>query len=212
MMMMQNKIYAQSDIVGLAGVGHAAASNTGYYVGWDANTTFPLNIEHRSTYDIDFLLGGTQYMTIKGTSYANPGFVGINLASPSNRLDVLDASNNGQLRLSYSSTVYTEFFTTSGGNMIIRPKSGSSNKFVGIGGFTAGAPPATKLDVLAPSNPQLRLTNVQSGGGAGRWAEFTVTSSGDLNIDPTSNDGATAQNVGIHTTSPSATLHVMGNS
>ncbi|NTV21962.1 MAG: DUF5011 domain-containing protein [Candidatus Yonathbacteria bacterium] len=69
-----------------------------------------------------------------GTSSANTdtyfyGNVGIGTAVPDRRLDVLDATNP-QLRLTYTDgSVYTDFQTTSAGDLYINPSGGS----VGIG-------------------------------------------------------------------------------
>ena len=46
-LMLSLQANAQSDIVtGLGGNGHDGGTNNTFYVGWDANTQFPLNIRH----------------------------------------------------------------------------------------------------------------------------------------------------------------------
>jgi hypothetical protein len=92
----QKNAFSQADIAA-PGTGHAGFGFPTYYVGWDNLTNFSLNIEHRGTYDINFLLGGTQYMTIKGTSYmlGAPGSVGICTATPLALLHV-DATTAAQ--------------------------------------------------------------------------------------------------------------------
>ncbi|MCY7410479.1 MAG: tail fiber domain-containing protein, partial [Chitinophagales bacterium] len=156
----------------------------------------------------------TKYMTIKGTAYANPGWVGINAALPAGRLEVAEPGANADiLRLTNSTTGgFVSYRVTTAGNGIIRPSSGS---FLGIGDFTQNKPPQEKLDVFAPTNRQLRLTQTQLDiniPNSGRWANFRVDLNGDLVITPWQNDGTVARYTGIgNGTCPTATLHVFGN-
>jgi hypothetical protein len=77
--------HAQSDMAAPV-IGHQGASNTGYYVGWDVNTTFDLNIQHLATganaKNINFVTNATQKMTILGNNTATDGYVGIGIAAP----------------------------------------------------------------------------------------------------------------------------------
>lgn len=70
--------FSQSTINGPGPAGHnAPALPALFYAGWDALTPIPFNLEHRGNQDINFLTNNVQRMTVKGSSFVNPGFVGI---------------------------------------------------------------------------------------------------------------------------------------
>lgn len=108
------------------------------------------------------------------------GNVGIGTASPAGKLDIFGTSN--QLRLSYSSSVFSDFQTTSSGNLFINPIGGN----VGIGTASpqyklhvAGAVKATDLYLFDNSNNP--LVNIGSDG-AGNVA-MSATGNGNLMIN-----------------------------
>ncbi|HWY13354.1 MAG TPA: hypothetical protein VN026_18640, partial [Bacteroidia bacterium] len=123
------KLFQQSSINGLV-AGHAAAAGpvSSFWCGWDNLTTVPFNIEHRGTQDINFLTGGTQRMTIKGTGSANPGFVG--MGTPSfPPLFQLDVNDNANLNINYNTTGAGFGYRINGDKLLSNP--GISNTFVG---------------------------------------------------------------------------------
>ncbi|MBA2613206.1 MAG: hypothetical protein H0U95_14650 [Bacteroidetes bacterium] len=75
---------------------------------------------------------------------ATAGFMGVGTTAPAAKLDILSTTN--QLRLSYSSSIFSDLQTTSSGNLYINPTGGK----VGIGTTS----PQFKLDV----NGTLRST------------------------------------------------------
>ncbi len=93
MMLSNFKMNAQADNL-LVHVGPPA-----FYLGWGAAQLTPLDIRHDGLADINFYTGGPlppfQRMTIKGTGYVNPGFVGIGqgFLAPLSLLHV-DGTNN----------------------------------------------------------------------------------------------------------------------
>lgn len=141
---------AQSDISG--GGGHAGAGNTGYYVGWDANTTFDLDVKQMATgasaKNIKFFTNATQKMTILGNNGSTDGYVGIGTASPSEKLSVAGNVNvvnaGGYLGYYLGSAIFMSV-AGSGSNVVIGQDAGSDaiggslgmagNTFVG---FQAG--------------------------------------------------------------------------
>lgn len=60
------------------------------------------------------------------------GKIGIGTGAPAAKLDVLSVNN--QLRLSYSSTIFSDIQTTSAGNLIFKPNNTSGK--IGFGNFT----------------------------------------------------------------------------
>lgn len=86
-----SKAFSQASFANPA-TGHAGAGNPTWWCGWDAATPFSFNLEHRGTADINFLTGGTQRMTIRGTGAGTgAGNVGIGSTAIDNflRLDVI---------------------------------------------------------------------------------------------------------------------------
>ncbi|NTW75720.1 MAG: hypothetical protein HGB34_02350 [Candidatus Moranbacteria bacterium] len=75
--------------------------------------------------DSAFKIGLGQTMgATPALAISSSGYVGIGTSAPDRRLDVLDASNP-QLRLTHTDgTVYTDFQTTSGGDLTITPSGG----------------------------------------------------------------------------------------
>ncbi len=70
-------LWAQSTVTGPV-VGHIGVAAAVDWCGWNAATPIPFNLEHRGTQNINFLTGGVQRMTIRGTAAgATTGFVGI---------------------------------------------------------------------------------------------------------------------------------------
>lgn len=92
--------------------------NNPCYLGWDAQTTNPLNIK----------TAGATRMTILGTN----GNIGIGTTSPGRLLDIKDNSGSPQLRLTYG-TPYADIKLTSSGNLALLPSDGSNDGNVGIG-------------------------------------------------------------------------------
>ncbi len=99
---------AQSTQSGIGAIGHLNGGGVAtYYVGWNAASTIPLNIEHRgnlATQPINFLTNGIQRMTISNGTGPTAGFVGIGLTAPLYPLDVKDRiniTNNNALGFGY---------------------------------------------------------------------------------------------------------------
>jgi hypothetical protein len=82
-----NKVHAQSDIAGPTG--HTGTGN--YYVGWDNTTTIPLNVMHQGAHSIKFFTNNLHRMIIDSTN----GYVGmgLNFMAPQSLLHI-DATNN----------------------------------------------------------------------------------------------------------------------
>ena len=104
----------------------------GYQAG-DNLTTGSSNIFIGSDIDAQSATGSSQ-LSIGNLIFGTGGFgtgtsvgtgnIGIGTAGPDRRLDVLDASNP-QMRLTYTDgTVYTDFRTNSGGDLVITPSGG----------------------------------------------------------------------------------------
>src|SRR5690606_21825566 len=84
-------------------------------------------------------LDSTDLLTVRAS-----GEVGIGTTAPDRKLDIR-GTTNPQLRLTHTAgTVYTDFQTLSGGNLLITPSSG----LVGIGAVSAGK----TLNVQATGN------------------------------------------------------------
>jgi len=128
---------------------------------------------------------------------------------PWRRLDIFHASTP-QLRLTQtqnSNSVlgnYTDFQTTSLGDLFIDPHNGATLRWVGIG-LSA---PNRKLDVFDQSgNPQLRLT-YYNGGPFQYYTDLQTTSNGHFHIDP--RIGPSSTNVGISIATPTERLDING--
>ncbi|NTW90069.1 MAG: hypothetical protein HGB37_04155, partial [Candidatus Moranbacteria bacterium] len=159
------------------------------------------------------------------------GNVGINTSAPDRRLDVLDASNP-QLRLTHTDgTVYTDFQTTSGGDLTITP-SGGDTRVAGTFGiqsgsyatiFQAGAQSADITYTLPATSANGVLRNTSgtlswdtasypTGTGAAGYIPYWSSSSA-LTYD---SDGffwdATNNRLGIGTTSPTYQFDIKGTS
>lgn len=107
---------AQSDISGVV-TGHIGAGNTTYYVGWDAATTFDLNIKHlAANRNINFYTVNNPRMRIlpgglTGNGATTDGFIGIgdfNFFAPSNLL---------HQHLNYNRSNYHQFTNSFTGNL-----------------------------------------------------------------------------------------------
>ncbi|HQU99891.1 MAG TPA: hypothetical protein PLO59_01970, partial [Bacteroidia bacterium] len=80
-------VYSQVDVLN-----HTNNSAT-WYVGWDnsaQSNLYNLNIEHRGTQNINFLTGTP---SVNRMTILNGGNVGIGVANPTSRLDVLNDIN-----------------------------------------------------------------------------------------------------------------------
>jgi hypothetical protein len=122
-------VHSQSTTAGPGALGHTGAAVGTDWCGWNAGVPIPFNLEHRGTLDMNFLTGGIQRMTVKGTAAgATIGFVGIGLTAPVSLLHV-------------NSTATGELFRTQG-------PAASVNSWRMISGTTERG----KLFVLASSN------------------------------------------------------------
>ena len=68
------------------------SANTAHYLGWDASTTFPLNIRHNNNIansDINFWTRNLQRMTL-----TDNGLVGIGLTAPTSLLHLGRTTNS----------------------------------------------------------------------------------------------------------------------
>ncbi|NTW89455.1 MAG: hypothetical protein HGB37_00895 [Candidatus Moranbacteria bacterium] len=101
-----------------------------------ANTAF--TVTQYGTGDILNLFdGATEVLTV-----LDGGNAGIGTSSPDRRLDVLDTSNP-QLRLTYTDgSVYTDFQTTSGGDLTITPSGGDTRVAGTLGILEGGTTPS----------------------------------------------------------------------
>ena len=127
------------------------------------------------------------------------GNIGIGVAAPDRKLDVLDAANP-QLRLTQTDGVnYTDLQTGSAGNLAITASGGNitTTGNVGIGSTL----PGRQLDVFHASNPQVRVSNT-----AAIYAEAQETSAGNLVFTLTGGTG----NIGIGSAVPAKKLSVTG--
>jgi len=139
--------------------------------------------------------------------------LGIGTTSPDRKLDVEDSSNP-QLRLTQSSSVYTDFQTTSNGDLYIRPVGNVAGPRVGIGaispqatlhvGGALGSAPGSidRIAILGFSSPTLWIITARND---------VVNAHLDLKYGATTilttrDDG----NVGIGTTTPRNKLDVEG--
>jgi len=115
-----------------------------------------VNVDH--TYDGTIhavTRNGVGGYTTKRMTILNTGNVGINTTTPRRKLDILDASDNPQFRLTYTdNSVYTDFTTNSSGYLTIAPSGGitsvtgvlnqsSSSAWQPISGITNTANDAT---------------------------------------------------------------------
>ncbi|MCE3278699.1 MAG: hypothetical protein K0S44_890 [Bacteroidetes bacterium] len=90
-------VHSQSTTAGPGALGHTGAAVGTDWCGWNAGVPIPFNLEHRGTLDMNFLTGGIQRMTVKGTAAgATIGFVGIGLTAPVSLLHV-NSTATGEL-------------------------------------------------------------------------------------------------------------------
>ncbi|MBA3899115.1 MAG: hypothetical protein H0X62_02725 [Bacteroidetes bacterium] len=70
--------------------------NSTHYVGWDANTTFPLNIRHNANQPINFYTNNTQRGMFTSGGMLS-GFDGLRISNPANpggEIDIWSSSSN----------------------------------------------------------------------------------------------------------------------
>jgi hypothetical protein len=152
------KVNAQSTTLGHFVPGFPAIN----WAGWDAVTPIPFNLEHRGTQDINFLTGGTQRMTVKGTGFANPGFVGIGVTAPTEILHIHDG-NNSSLHVTNGGTGNSALAGVKFGllnntvHMIIGQQSTNSLSRIYI--TTNGAPSAANAKMTITNNGSVGIGN-----------------------------------------------------
>jgi len=130
------------------------ATTSGDYIGANSGSTFPFELKTLVAQPINFYTSNTPRMTL-----SSGGSLSIGLTVPSRRLDVLDAGNP-QLRLTQTAGAdFTDFQTTSAGNLLIAPSNGN----VGIGTVTT---PITMLHLG---------DNITLGGGSRAWMNVVGT-------------------------------------
>lgn len=135
-------------------------------------------------------LGNTGTTAANAHIYLNPGGgsakvgIGNSIPTPTAKLEV--NSTTEQLRLNYSGSFYTAFTVSSAGHLTIDPTGGSGR--VGIGNSIPT--PTAKLEVNSTTE-QLRLN--YSGA---VYAAFTVSSAGNLTIDPSGANIYTSDHIG----------------
>ncbi len=162
-----------------------------------------------------FNMDSIEVVRFSNVNNTNRGFVRVGwqpggaILDAARRLEVYDAADLPQFRITQSSTnaTFTDFQTTTLGDLYINPETGGGNRYVGINLST----PKRTLDIFEPGGnghpPQLRLTNTANANPAlGIWTDFQTRNSGDLYIHP-SNAGIDHQ-VGINTPQPGRTLEV----
>jgi len=121
-----NRSNSQSDISGTLGIGHQGGNNTGYYVGWDGNTTFDLNIVHNAVgQNINFTTTTGAGTTQKATILANGNF-GIGTVLPTAIIGI-----NGNVAQTIKMEIPTTT-STAGHNLTIQ--SGSSSAGTDLAG------------------------------------------------------------------------------
>lgn len=139
---------------------------------------------------------GASAMTI-----LDSGNVGIGITNPLAKLNILDNTGNPQLRLSYDETntcAYSTFYTDLNGDLTIEstfiqmPDCGGlvrqrnilfPSSYLGIGTTV----PDNVVEINSASGNNLRLTYGDSDGAASNYADFLMSSSGDLTISPSGN-------------------------
>jgi len=110
---------------------------------------------------LNLMDGASEVLTV-----LDGGNVGIGTTGPDRRLDVLDASNP-QLRLTYTDgSVYTDFQTTSGGDLTITP-SGGDVSIVGAFGILEGGTTPTYYSIFQGGDQSGNITYTLPAGQAG---------------------------------------------
>jgi hypothetical protein len=150
---------------------------------------------------------------------ATGGSVGIGTAAPATKLEVLGATN--QLRLSYSSTIFSDIKTTALGHLVLFPNAGDatyqlSTKYLGVG-LPLNANPKRTLDVngcINQRNGHFIFDWAQGGvinyggGGTGELLFRSLAVQGDINSYTDRMVIKSTGNVGIGTTTPNKLLTV----
>ncbi|CAN5450052.1 hypothetical protein BH11BAC2_BH11BAC2_00650 [soil metagenome] len=144
---------------------------------------------------VDFECTVSGDLVIEAELNGNNANVGINTQSPGRRLEVFNGGSVPQFRLAQAhggTPRFTDFESTSNGDLIISPRAGTTPRNVGI---NTGSTPANTLEITngTTGNSGLRFTNLTSSFTptvASTGKVLTVDASGDVILVPDQGAGS----------------------
>ncbi len=120
----------------ISSVGNGAPGAAADYCGWNATRLFPVRVEHKGNFPINFWTNGVQRMTILGglPGGATTGFVGVgnNFTTPLNLVDVRDGNINIGQGIAGNIAASPQSYMI-GGQNILWHKGNPRNIFSGVG-------------------------------------------------------------------------------